>query len=266
MARIRLIHTRAVEAAPHIASLRRAGHEVQYEERLKPGDIRAGAPDAVLIDLTRLPSHGREVAVYIRGTKASRHIPLIFAGGDVEKVAQLRKLIPDAVYTSWPDVLSVLDLAILRPPADVVVPTPMMDRYKNRPVVQKLGISQGTVVRVIDPPRGFPSLLGHIPEAVSFIEDERDEPAVTLWFTRDAAAYLSSLSKMRAVAGRSKLWIIFPKGEPGKRAGINQHVVRQSALDAGLVDYKICAVNEQWTGMLFAAAKARSRRGKQPSA
>jgi hypothetical protein len=258
MPRIRLLHTKAAEAAPHVASLRQAGFEVQYDERPRPADIRAGAPDLVLIDLTRLPSHGREVAVYCRGSKALRYVPIVFAGGDVEKVAQLRELIPDAVYTSWPEVLSAIDSALVASPASVVVPTPMMQRYGNRTVAQKLGITPGAVVSVIDPPRGFPSMLGDIPEGVSFSETGRDSPAVTLWFVHDAPSYMASLGKRRSIARKSKLWIIWPKGEAGKKAGINQNVIRKTALDAGLVDYKICAVNEQWSGMLFAAAKAKS--------
>jgi hypothetical protein len=262
MARIRLIHMKSAEAAPHIAALRRAGHEVQYEERARPADIRAGAPEIALIDLTRLPSHGREVAVYFRGTKALRHVPLIFAGGDPEKVKKVREMIPDAVYTSWEKVLSAIKPALLRAPADVVVPAPMMERYGNRPVAQKLGIGPGSAVKVVDPPSGFPSLLGEIPEGVTFVEDERSEAAVTLWFIYDAAAYLTSVGKGRAIAQRSKLWVIWPKGEAGKRAGITQNVIREAALDAGLVDYKICAVNEQWSAILFAAAKAKPQKSR----
>jgi hypothetical protein len=258
MARLRLVHWKAAEAAPHVDLLRKAGHEVDYQERFMPGAIRAGAPQAVIIDLTCAPSSGREVAIHMRGTKATRLIPIVFAGGEPEKVAAIRELLPDAVYTSWTRILPALKKALAHPPDDVIAPPKMMDRYADRPVAQKLGITAGSAVNVIDPPRNFPALLGAIPEGVSFHENERGSGSVTLWFIRDAEEYRSAIPKHRAIARRSKLWIVWPKGEAGKRAGITQNVVRETALAVGLVDYKICAVDDTWSAILFAVAAPRS--------
>ena len=255
MARLRLMHWKPAEAAPRVELLRKAGHEVQYEDKAGPAAIRAGAPDAVVIDLTRMPSHGREVAVWIRGTKAMRHVPIVFAGGEPEKVAAIRQIIPDATYTEWDGIKSALKKALANPPATAVIPPQMMTRYGDRTVAQKLGIKGGAVVTAIDPPRNFPDLLGTVPEGVEFAEDERKPGPITLWFVHDAATYQSFIGKRRGIAKRSKLWVVWPKGEGGKRAGITQNVVRQAALDAGLVDYKICAVNDKWSAILFAAGK-----------
>ncbi len=57
--------------------------------------------EALVIDLSRMPSHGREVAVYLRGTKSTRHIPLVFVDGGEEKVAKIRELMPDAEMGAW---------------------------------------------------------------------------------------------------------------------------------------------------------------------
>jgi DNA-binding NarL/FixJ family response regulator len=56
--------------------------------------IRSGPPDAVVIDLSRLPSHGREVAQGVRSSKATRHLPIVFVGGEPEKVARTRQRYP----------------------------------------------------------------------------------------------------------------------------------------------------------------------------
>ena len=255
MARIRLIHSKPDEAAPRIETLRQAGHEVAYQERVPPATIRADATDAFVIDLARVPSHGREVAVYIRGTKATRHIPIVFAGGEPDKVEKVRQMIPDATYADWDHIRSAVKKALAHPPSECVVPPQMMNRYGDRPVAQKLGIKAGQTVTAIDAPRNFPELLGGVPEGVTFNEDERRPGPVTLWFIHDAASYQEFVSERRGIARRSKLWVVWPKGDTGKRAGINQNVVRQIAISIGLVDYKICSVDEKWSAMLFAAGK-----------
>ena len=140
MPRLRLLYWKPSEAPSKIQFLRKAGHEVIYEEKPTPTSIRTGDPQVLLIDLSRLPSHGREVAVHHRGRKATRHIPVVFVDGDAEKVAQIRKLIPDAFYTTWEEVLKVIPEALSRAPAEPVVPAQMMDRYANRTAAQKLGI------------------------------------------------------------------------------------------------------------------------------
>src|SRR5215813_5258138 len=66
--------------------------------------IRTLNPVLVAIDLDRLPSYGREVAITLRGSKTTRHIPIVFAGGVDDKVARLQAELPDAVFTSWKNI------------------------------------------------------------------------------------------------------------------------------------------------------------------
>ena len=80
--------------------------------------LRESPPLAAVIDLTRLPSHGRYVAAEIRATKSTRHIPIVFVDGDPEKVERIRKDLPDAVYTSRSRLASALKR--VKPLADPV--------------------------------------------------------------------------------------------------------------------------------------------------
>src|SRR5580700_10405896 len=99
MARIRLFHWKASEAEPLLAALKDAGHSVDYQEKLaSPRELRDHPPDAYVIDLSRLPSHGREVGVYLRGAKATRHVPIVYVGGEPEKIEYVRRALPDAAY------------------------------------------------------------------------------------------------------------------------------------------------------------------------
>ena len=254
MARIRLFHWRTEEAKAFIEALRDAGHQVAYDEKVAFPKIRASPPDAFVIVLTRLPSHGREAAAFLRGSKATRHIPIVFVDGESEKVDAIRRLLPDATYTSRSNLGAALKKALAKPLAAPIVPPQMMDRYRTRTTAQKLGILKGTTVGLLDSPRDYESVLGPMPEGVSLVEGAKGECAVTLWFVTDAGLYQSRLPHARALAARTKLWILWPKG--GRRTGISQTYLRETANSVGLVDYKICSVNDRWSGMAFAKKKA----------
>jgi hypothetical protein len=256
MPRVRVIHWKAAEAGPLIESLRAAGYQVYYEERpdYHLGQaIRAEAPAAVVIDLSRLPSHGREIATYLRGSKSTRHVPIVFVNGAEEKVEFIREKLPDAVYTSTARVAQALRKAIAHAPADPVRPPQMMERYRARTAAEKLGIKSGDQVALFDAPRDYAAVIGALPEGASLVEQPRGRCPVTLWFVRDPAGYQEALPRMRGRAADGKLWILWRKGKA--QGGVTSPMIREMALAMGLVDYKVCAVNAVWSGLLFARKK-----------
>lgn len=254
MPRVRLIHWKAGEAAPLLAALRTAGHVVDYDEKLSYDGFRAireSPPDVFAIDLSCLASHGREVAAFFRGQKATRHIPIVFVGGAPEKVEAIRKLLPDAVYTASGRVRSALREALAHPPASPTVPPQMMARYAARTAAQKLGIREGSTAALVDPPRNYAQVIGELPDGAALDEAPAAACPITLWFVHDAAGCRDALPGMRNLAGRTKLWILWRKG-----SGVTQPFLRECAAAVGLVDYKICSVDAVWSGMLFARRKA----------
>jgi hypothetical protein len=255
MARIRLFHWNAEEARPLLTVLKAAGHSVQYQERLtSPRELRVSVPDAYLIDLSRLPSHGREVGVYLRGAKSTRHVPIVFVAGSPDKVEYVRRALPDATYTSLSRVRSALKSAIANPPVNPVKAAQMMERWGHRTTAQKLGIAKDSRVAVIDPPSGYAQAIGDLPEGASFEEDSGEGCAVTLWFVHGVPDFHAALPRMRKLATRSRLWILWRKN---KRDGLDGNLIRAGCVDVGLVDYKICSINDTWSGMVFAVKKAR---------
>jgi CheY-like chemotaxis protein len=251
MSRLRLFHWKAAQAAPLIAALKAAGHSVEYrEEAASYRDARDSPPDMIVIDLSLRPSHGREVAIVLRAHKATRHVPIVFVGGDPEKVEVVRRFLPDATYTS-PNRL-IATLRRVKPLADPVLPPRMMDRYAGRSTAQKLGIGKGAAVAVVDPPADYARAIGKLPEGAWFEEDSTEDCKLTLWFAHDPAGFQAALPEMRRVAAKSRLWILWPKG---KKDGLNGNIVREGCVDVGLVDYKICSVNETWSAMVFAVKK-----------
>jgi len=104
-----------------------------------------------VIDLSRLPSHGRAIATMLRQRKATRSIPIVFVEGDPEKVARIRETLPDAVYARWRNIRSALRAAIEHPPREPAVPG-TMDAYSASPLPKKLGIKPGSVVLLLGAP------------------------------------------------------------------------------------------------------------------
>lgn len=253
--RIRLFHWRESESGPLIALLEKAGYEVDYqgEHGVKFASLRQHPTHAVVIDLTRMPSHGRYVAAEIRSRKSLCHLPIVFVDGDPVKLQKIRETVPDAVFVARSKL--IVALKKVKPLTSPSPTKPMMASYVERTVAQKLGITEKMRVAVIDPPRDYGKAIGKLPQGAQLEEEPEETLPLTLWFVRDPETYLDRLAGMRRLCAKSRLWVIYPKCARGRKAGLTQFVVRDAALELGLVDYKICSVDATWTGMLFAVKK-----------
>jgi hypothetical protein len=218
--------------------------------------LKENPPNAVVIDLSRLPSQGRDVAVGIRMPKATRHVPLVFVDGDPKKVARIKRLLPDAVYCTWGVINEALEQAIAHPPTDPVVPGSVMDAYAGTPLPKKLGIKANGTVNLLGAPEGFEETLGELPAGVTLRRQARDRAAdVTLWFTTSREQLERDIEKMGTCAEGGGLWIIWPKKASGMASDLSQNIVRGVGLAAGLVDFKVCAVDATWSGLRFTQRK-----------
>ena len=254
MLRVRVIHWRAAEAEPLLAALRTAGMEPEYDgcenAQALARTIRAAHPDAVVIDLDRRPSLGRVFGLWLATTRGLRGIPVLFVGGAEDKIAKVREILPDAVCVGLSDLGGALKKVLRGPqPAATTVALP----HAHRTTAQKLGIDKAGSVGVVDAPRGYLAALGELPGDAEIVEDPEQPAPVTLWFIHDREAFLEALRDMWAIAARTRLWIVWRKGS---KNGLTQLSIREAAREAGLVDYKICSVNKDWSGMLFARKKA----------
>jgi hypothetical protein len=258
MKRIRLIHWKAGEAEERAGWLQALGYQVEAELPAGPAffrTLRQDPPDAVVIDLERLPSQGRDMGLTLRKYQDTRHVPLVYVGGLAAKVDRIKELIPDAAYTTWDRIGPVLEDAIAHPPQDPVVPGSLFDAYAGTPLPKKLGIKAGAAVGLVGAPEGLPATLGALPEGATLhdgIEDPRD---LILWFVRDRDELDGGLPTMVTAAQRCPVWIAWPKKASGVTTDLSQQVVRQTGLAAGLVDYKICAVDKTWSALLFTQRK-----------
>lgn len=255
--RVRVIHWREEEAGPLREAVGKAGFTVEYTAGRYAEiarAVKAAPPEVIVIDLSRLPSHGCETAIALRNAKYGRGIPFVFSGGAAEKVESVRRQFPQEQFAD-PDGIGAAIKTAIRNGVQAAPPVAMMDRWAGRTVAQKLGIAEGMAVAVLNAPRDYASVVGPLPEGASLEEEPAVPLPLTLQFVADLREYQAVIPSLRRLAGRTRLWILWRKGGTGEFR-LTDKLVREFALEAGLVDYKICALGAPWSGMLFAVRKA----------
>ena len=260
MYRVRLIHWNAAEAEDRAAHLHALGFETEHVLPQGRGFLKHlvdDRPDAVVIDLSRLPSQGRDLALMIRKQKTTRHIPLVFAGGAAQKVERIKALLPDALFATWEQVGGVLEGAIVNPPAEPVVPDSTFAAYAGRTLVEKLGIKASTTLGLVRPPGGFIETLGLLPDGVEVCEGTIAGCDLSIWFTRSREELEAGIEAAASSLDRGPIWLAWPKKASGMATDLSQQIVRQTGLNAGLVDYKVCSIDKTWSGLLFTKRSAR---------
>ena len=221
------------------------------------GHFRANMPAAVVIDLDRLPSHGREVAVALRQSKATRHLPIVFAGGLEEKIERIRHELPDAFFTGWKKAGTAVKKALRNAPAEPVQPMGHMERYAGSSLVTKLGFRSKMKAALLGAPDGFEEKLAELPEGVELQSKVTRQTALVIWFVRSRQELKTETEFVGArLPEGSSIWIVHPKQTSRHRVDFNQNDVRAAGLAAGLVDYKVCAVDADWSGLKFARKKS----------
>lgn len=255
---IRLIHWNSAEAEVKASMLRAAGYAVINDDFKGPADLRMlreSPPLAAVIDLTRLPSRGREIAIALRHHKSTRFVPLLFVEGEPVKVERVKKVLPDAVYTTWGRIRSSLRDAIAHPPIAPKVPASIFDAYSDSPLSKKLGIRPNSDVVLIDAPRDFEKMIGALPKGAILRRRPVAGCDLIIWFTATRKGLNQRIIKVKASLEGGKLWIAWPKKAASIDPDLSQTIVRETGLAAGLVDYKICSIDDQWSGLLFTIRK-----------
>lgn len=259
MRRIFLIRSRRGEAEARATLLRSADCEVAWGpvDRAALSTLPEDPPDAVVIDLDQGPSQGRDIGIALRINPCTRRVPLVFAGGDPEKVAGVRNLLPDAVYTTWDRVREAVALAMAHPPQEPVVPAGNLAGYSGTPLPKKLGIKPESEVLLLDAPEDFQDTLGDLPPGAALRRDASARGDLVIWFVRSRDDLERRISDVAERMGAGGLWIAWPKKASGVVTDVSETIVREIGLASGLVDYKICAIDTTWSGLRFARRKNR---------
>jgi hypothetical protein len=125
-----------------------------------------------------------------------------------------------------------------------------MAGYSGTPLATKLGIKEGHRVAFLSAPDGFRELVGELPEGVS-IKTRASRPLdVIVFFTKRRAELERRLPALRrALAPAAGLWIAWPKRSSGVQTDLTEDVARELGLANRLVDNKVAAIDETWSGL-----------------
>ena len=127
-----------------------------------------------------------------------------------------------------------------------------MAGYSGTPLPKKLGIKPGARLALINAPEDFDATLGELPEAVKTRTTARGPLDVVLYFTTSRAELARRVEGLaRALETNGGLWIAWPKRASGVPTDLDENAIREIGLAAGLVDNKVCAVDETWSGLRF---------------
>ena len=124
--------------------------------------------------------------------------------------------------------------------------------YSGTPLVKKLGLKPGAKALFVDAPTNYPELLIEIPATVNVLRRAgKNMDFIHLFVVSRARLHERLPALKRALAPAGMLWISWPKKSSQMTKDLSEPDVRSAGLDAGLVDVKICAVDEDWSGLKF---------------
>jgi hypothetical protein len=127
-----------------------------------------------------------------------------------------------------------------------------MAGYSGTPLPKKLGIREGARLALVRAPQGFEHTLGNLPPGVLVHEQARGRLDVIVFFaTRRRELERRFPAFARALVPDGGLWVSWPKRTSGVATDVTENVAREVGLAAGLVDNKVCAIDDTWSGLRF---------------
>jgi hypothetical protein len=138
-----------------------------------------------------------------------------------------------------------------------------MAGYSGTPLLKKLGIKDGFRMLVLNAPRDYFELLGPLPTGVQVVSTPKGPLEFIHFFTQNRKEYEKRLEELKgAIAPSGIIWVSWPKTASQVPTDVTEKVVRDYALKTGLVDIKVCAVDDTWSGLKFVIPVKKRKKGK----
>jgi hypothetical protein len=132
--------------------------------------------------------------------------------------------------------------------------------YSGTPLAKKLGIKAGTILHAVQAPADYARLLDPLPENVTVTPKALDELDLVHVFTKKRSELVNLLNRYQSkIKQTGAIWVSWPKKTSGIPSEITEDTVREVALPLGLVDIKVCAVDDVWSGLKLVIRKENRR-------
>ncbi|HZE55445.1 MAG TPA: DUF3052 domain-containing protein [Bradyrhizobium sp.] len=142
-----------------------------------------------------------------------------------------------------------------------------MAGYSGKPLTQKLGIKPGFCIFVDGAPSAYGDIVGTLPNNVKIVAGLKAPLDMVHVFVTETESLANKLVAYRAaIAPEGMIWVSWPKKSSGISTDLSDVVVRNIALPLGLVDIKVCAVDDIWSGLKFVIPKDQRNSHERSSA
>lgn len=121
--------------------------------------------------------------------------------------------------------------------------------YSGKPLVEKLGVKPGSTLVLIGAPDGAERLLDPLPPEVRIRHGNRGRREMTIWFVTSRRDLERRYEAIAGAVAEGTLWMAWPKRSSGVDTDLTEDVIRDRALATGMVDTKVCAIDETWSGL-----------------
>lgn len=122
----------------------------------------------------------------------------------------------------------------------------------TRPLINKLGIKSGQNILMLQAPENYLSELGKLPDNITLNKKLTSNLDFIHFFTKDSIELKTHFPKLKkSLSKNGMLWISWPKLKSKIKTDLNENIIRDIGLEAGLVDVKVCAINDIWSGLKF---------------
>jgi hypothetical protein len=127
--------------------------------------------------------------------------------------------------------------------------------FSGTPLPKKLRIREKSAVVLVNPPDRFERKLEPMPAGAEIVENPKTANVAVLFALSQAELVRDFRPLVKALPEKTALWIAWPKKASGVVTDVTENIIREFGLAAGWVDYKICAIDETWSGLRFARAR-----------
>jgi hypothetical protein len=122
--------------------------------------------------------------------------------------------------------------------------------YSGTPLAKKLGIKPGFKITLINAPEHYLNLFTDMPPDIIFSHNETELKDIIHLFVKNKAEYFATLPRIKTqIVQNGSIWVSWPKKASKVPTDITEDIIRNYALETGLVDVKVCAVDEVWSGL-----------------